>query len=678
MIFKSIKLENFRQYKSKLKVDFSVPENGNNTITLIVAANGVGKTTLLQAVRYCFYGESHYLNLPNSNELINNRVENELKEMEETSMYVEVEFEHNELHYVARRERSFQKNSGKMKPIGKEGFEIRQATKDKGFRNSDADAMEVIRRILPEGLSQVFMFDGERMEQNISDRDFSKDLKSSIIGILGIHKYERLINVLGAPGRTSTVLGLLNNFKKIDKTADFTIIMKYKNTLAKIDEHEQIKNNLNEQIEDIEQKIKLSKDKQLKLAEVKELSFRVNITETEIKQLEKDLKSNAEKYILQSHDAIIQKRLLEVNQVFQQYINNDANQQNYYSYLHIKTIEDIQKRGICICGRPIGDHQDSNKHLEELKKTSLPQETAQYMNLISQKFNQSVEFKDNFNKLNDIHKTMNQIRRTIEAKNKEVNNLKEEITKIEKLVGFSFQEEIDQLFSKKSELSLEMGKNDKNLELLQKSAEILSKDIEIIDSLDIYNKKVNIAINDVLALKEKFMNELNALDARARKVLSKHFDDSLSAVMTGKYQVRIDEKYNIQIQDLIAEKDVTTSLSTGQNVIVSLSFIDALIKTAKEINNKTGESYGVLMDAAISNLDEKHIEKLCQHNLNKMDQLIFLSFRRQLRNEMFNGIRNQIGKAYHLVKDGNNGVQSKEIPLNTLEQYIHEIEENDD
>jgi DNA sulfur modification protein DndD len=103
MIFQSMKLYNFRQYKLEHKFDFSDSKQKN--ITLIIGDNGAGKTTFLQAFRYCFYGSSsNYLNLPRSNELINFTISDNLKELEVTTVFVEVEFKHKTNSYLVKRE----------------------------------------------------------------------------------------------------------------------------------------------------------------------------------------------------------------------------------------------------------------------------------------------------------------------------------------------------------------------------------------------------------------------------------------------------------------------------------------------------------------------------------------------------------------------------------------------
>ena len=53
MIIKAIRLEDFRQFKGKQNIDISTDEHKN--VTLIHAENSVGKTTILNAILWCFF-----------------------------------------------------------------------------------------------------------------------------------------------------------------------------------------------------------------------------------------------------------------------------------------------------------------------------------------------------------------------------------------------------------------------------------------------------------------------------------------------------------------------------------------------------------------------------------------------------------------------------------------------
>ena len=80
------------------------------------------------------------------------------------------------------------------------------------------------------------------------------------------------------------------------------------------------------------------------------------------------------------------------------------------------------------------------------------------------------------------------------------------------------------------------------------------------------------------------------------------------------------------------------------------------------------------MDAALSNLDEKHIRNVNKYNLNNFELLIFISVRRLLRNEMYDSIKDNIGKVYEFVKAPKNVIINK-LDENKIYDFIHEMVE---
>jgi DNA sulfur modification protein DndD len=76
------------------------------------------------------------------------------------------------------------------------------------------------------------------------------------------------------------------------------------------------------------------------------------------------------------------------------------------------------------------------------------------------------------------------------------------------------------------------------------------------------------------------------------------------------------------------------------------------------------------MDAALSNLSEKAVKLISESNIIKLDQLIFLSFKKQLRDEMYGSIKNNIGKAYYIERNGSD-LNQTEIEIKNLDEFIH-------
>jgi DNA sulfur modification protein DndD len=681
MIFKSIRLKNFRQYKSEITFDFANPKNDNNNITLFIAANGVGKTTLLQAFRYCFYGSSsNYLNLPKADDLVNNTLADDLKELEEDLMYVEVKFEHEELSYIARRERGFTKSKGILKPTNDETFNLILLEDDtKGYKTLPEDkSYERIRMILPEGLSQVFMFDGERMERNISDKEFSNDLKESILGILDIKKYDKLIEILGYPGKSRSVLGMLTSKKKAESYEDKETKDNYVKYLEQKQDLDNKIEKCHEKVDEIERKILINKDHQIKIEENRKDVRSRDKLEEDNSNKQKKLDDLAEEYIKESKYALVYKLLLLNKKKYEDFLNKRSENHDFYSYLHINTIQDVIDKEMCICGREVHHGSNEEKHLNELKKRALPIESAQHLNLIDLKFKQTAEFKKIMDKLNQIRSEMRKTKKEIQDNKDRILRINQQLLKSEDRLGSTDQIEIETLMDQKASEFKKIGEYTSTLELVKKAIKKLQKKIDIIDDHSEYNQRVNVVINKIENMKNKLKLDKENKDIIAREILSKNFNQALNNVIHGDYEVEITDKYHITIRDNLTNKDVTAALSTGQNVIISLSFMTALINTAKELSEQINneEKYGVIMDAALSNLDEIHIDKLCRHNINNLDQLIFLSFKRQLRDEMYLGIKDHIGKAYVLTKGSNGEIVKNDIELNTLDEYIHTMEED--
>ncbi len=678
MIFKSIRLKNFRQYKKEITIEFAIPQGNSNNITLIIAANGVGKTTLLQAIRYCFYGSSsNYLNLPKANELVNNTLEYDLKELDKDVMFVEVSFIHEGIKYLARREKRFIKLRGHLKDEGKEIFLLSRLTENDGWKYfKESEAIQKIRSILPEGLSQVFMFDGERMERKISESKFSEELKESILGILDIKKYDKLIEILGHEGKASSVIGMLNSRKKTLTEDDKRTKDKYDQLLAYKEAKLMEIKKYQDKVDDIKQKISITEEQQLKLKENEDRIRRRKEIENIINSLETEIKNLAQRYIKESKNALIYKLLLLNKEKYDSYIKMGKKENVFYSYLHINTINDILEKKICVCGRPIEEHSSEKERLESLKRTSLPLTSSQHLNMIDQKFKKSVEFREEMNRLTDLKKLIKQSKLNIERYKGEYTRLIKEIADIENKYGIRNQLNITELENKKEQYLQTIGELTKELKLTEDGINRYKKKIDIMDSNIEYNRRINKVIEYMKDIKDKLEQIKNEKDNQAREMLSKNFDKILNKTIHGNYKAEINNKYQVKIIDSNTNKDVTISLSTGQNVVVLLSFINALIHTAKELSatiNKN-EKYGVVMDAAMSNLDEMHIEKLCRYNINNLDQIIFLSFKRQLRDEMYISIKHNIGKAYFISKHPKGYIENEEMSLNRLDQFIHSIE----
>ena len=96
MILEEIRLTDFRCFFGETFIRLS--EDPDKNVTIIYAENGVGKTTLLNALLWCFYGETT-TRFEKKQEILNY----DAKRAGRTTASVEVLFEHNDKRYIAKR-----------------------------------------------------------------------------------------------------------------------------------------------------------------------------------------------------------------------------------------------------------------------------------------------------------------------------------------------------------------------------------------------------------------------------------------------------------------------------------------------------------------------------------------------------------------------------------------------
>jgi len=97
----TIKLLNFRQFYGSQTIHFATDSVQN--VTLFHAENGVGKTTLLNAILWCFYGQS---GVTEKFESSNNILSYQAASEKQMIAKVDVAFEHEGRMYMATRRHS--------------------------------------------------------------------------------------------------------------------------------------------------------------------------------------------------------------------------------------------------------------------------------------------------------------------------------------------------------------------------------------------------------------------------------------------------------------------------------------------------------------------------------------------------------------------------------------------
>ncbi len=190
MIFTELVLENFGPYRGKHVIDLR-PETANNPrpIILFGGMNGGGKTTLMDAIRLALYGQraqcSARMNL-SYNEFLCQSINQQTPPEEKTR--IELGFEHVrddqwvELKIVRYWSRNIKDGKDNLGILDNDW-------PDYGLANTWD---EYIETLLPLGISNLFLFDGEQVKELAEQENPPQSVIDSIQALLGLELAEKL------------------------------------------------------------------------------------------------------------------------------------------------------------------------------------------------------------------------------------------------------------------------------------------------------------------------------------------------------------------------------------------------------------------------------------------------------------------------------------------------------
>jgi DNA sulfur modification protein DndD len=193
MILKQITLSNFGVYAGVQSLCLS-PKPGKNVV-LFGGKNGTGKSTLLEAIRLCFYGQfaTRDLQVAESYEkYLLSRIHSDVSAViQPSAAAIEVEFDYAESGALQSYSvlRSWERRNGNGRVS--ESFVL----KKNGAVVTDLEAdhwQDFIRDLIPAGISQLFFFDGEKIQHLAEDETDQLSLGDSIKALLGLDIIERL------------------------------------------------------------------------------------------------------------------------------------------------------------------------------------------------------------------------------------------------------------------------------------------------------------------------------------------------------------------------------------------------------------------------------------------------------------------------------------------------------
>lgn len=209
MILERLILENFRQFKGRQEIIFSDLRERN--VTVVHAENGFGKTTLLKALLWVLYGRDGLMG-PDGNpddferpdRIIHEGLTHRTKNPNELAATVQLTFKHDADCYILTRQLNLSQQNLNPKQTSL-SLEV--------MRNGQTFSLDRpqqrIQAIVPDGISRLLFFNGERINYLAMERN-SAQVTEAIHQMLGLELLRTTIDDL----RHHNVRGKLRSEQK--------------------------------------------------------------------------------------------------------------------------------------------------------------------------------------------------------------------------------------------------------------------------------------------------------------------------------------------------------------------------------------------------------------------------------------------------------------------------------
>lgn len=660
MILKSIRLKDFRQYKGEQIVTFSTEPNQN--VTVILGGNTYGKTTLLQAFNWCFYKKAA---LYNPDMLLNYEVAALLPEGLSVSVEVEITLIHDNKEYHITTTQEYVKDE--------EGVRGLNAVTSASFRRDDgqtepikASRVEsVIQSIIPEGLSNFFFFDTERVS-SVSTRE---DLTESVKALLGLTTLDDALLHVGDREHKRSVIGQL--YSEIDQQGN----EKAQEALSKMQDAQEKRDLLQDEIEQCQSEIAQLTSRKEQL----DLLLRDNMETKALQEQKERLESQVEddEKSLEITKAALRKEFRRYSvSYFSAPLIDQARDILRETQIDGKGITDLTKtildelldRNVCICGLHFDQHPEAVEHVKEEMRYCPPESLGSAVRhycerLAERRCNQE-----------EILESINERRAMLYSIENRIQNVSDEIDLLSGKLALKadmrhlenerngVKDQLKTLDRKKDALNCRDGELKAAIEAAQKQYQ----------EQEIHSSK-NQRTMRYIAYSEEIRSWLKATydekETEIREKLQSRVNSIFEQMYHGTRKVLIDSKYHVKLLSKIANDELESGESEGLNRVKNFAFIAGLVSIAKEriVSKADGaefdlssEPYPLVMDAPFSNTDEVHIRNISKALPEVSEQVIMFVMQKDWRySEPVLGDR--VGKRYILDKNSEQFSVLKEL-----------------
>ncbi len=614
MLLKNMSLTNFRQFNGTQSISFSV--NPEKNVTVIMGENGSGKTTLAQAFTWCLYGATDF----DDQVVLNKAIAQNIGPNGEATVQIKISMVHLGVDYTMTREQKYTTDStGNLKRPNNTVFKIQYKNSDGQQEFIKESEVELrMKEILPKELAKYFFFDGERIGNMSKEirKGKSKEFADAVKSLLGLSAFTEALEHLGGRSANTVIKSYESDY---DSKSDSKIVQ-LRDEISRYDARlEQIEKRLfeidneeytaNEKVKEYEVKIAENRDSEKYAQERAKLKSKIaGLEQSKVSSTSGVIdtfnrKGSSWMATKMIYDAL--KELVDADKL-----------DTGIPDIHARTIQFLINRKKCLCGAPIefggAAYTELNKVLDYIPPKSIGTLIGQFARECELKSQGAADVFDDisnkFSVVSGFDADYADLSNQIETINKKLEGMLN-VGELQKKYTF-YDGEVKKLRAERVRLVEEKGG-------IGTKRERCETGINELGLKDDNNRRVARFKAYATYMYKYLFSVYKEKETKVREQLEETVNTIFKEIYNGGFSLKLDDKYNIQIQvDDFEGYSGDVETSTAQSISVIFAFIAGVIKMARENNSDENsmlmtEAYPLVMDAPLSAFDKTRIKTVC-------------------------------------------------------------------
>jgi DNA sulfur modification protein DndD len=643
----SIRLCNFRQFYGRTPT--LILASGKYNTTIIHGNNGAGKTTILNAFTWVLY-KQFTAAFSSADRLINHRAITEAPLGKSVECWVEIEFEHDKKRYQVKRKCYAYQNKNETIEYSKSQLFMLIAGDDGRWYHPMEQPEEIIDRILPENLHYYFFFDGEQIDRRFrstQQNNIAEDTKE----LLGVKVLDRAIEHLKKAKRT-----LEEELKAIGNSNTKKLLAEQNKLEKELENLQQDRQEIVRQLVEQEELKKSTTDRLLELSGIEELQqLKIKLEEQEKVTRENLVKDKNELKILISsrgYTVFLAERL----EIFSSFVERLRQKGELPSGIKKEFIQELLMKKQCICGTELVEGSEFYLQVQSwFNKAGIADVEESLVRLEAQIIELNQEFVRFWQEVDLQQGKIDRSRTELARIENQLDEIKTRFRNYPDRDIKSIQNSLDRVEENIKKLMFDRGANQQQIETLQKQIETIAQQII---KQKVKEEKQSLAQRRIETTQEsieRIIQVRSLLEKEFRLSLETRVREIFSSISFTPYVPQLSPNYELSLVENTSGRTVNVAASTGENQILSLSFIGGIIDRVREWSAKNtlvgldSSTFPIVMDSPFGSLDEIYRRKVARSIPQLANQLVVLVTKTQWRQEVEQEMKNFIGQEYILV-----------------------------